>query len=137
MGQSASVTHITRNEWKKEVNNSSMGGRWIIVTMVENSGNLKDNVVQELHKIGNEYSSNSRMSSNDNSSSDIDDDEDDDCCNDKNGKNSFRLLTINANDAIPNWPAERVPAMFAYRDGIKRREWIASRRGEFPSKAHI
>jgi len=132
-----SVIHITRNEWKEEVNDASMGGRWVIITMTENSGNLKDHVVQELHKIAREYNHNDSSrssSSNTNNCSDYDDDDDDD----NSGKtNNLRLLTINKDDAIPNWPEERVPAMFAYQDGVKQHEWVATRRGEFPTRAYL
>ena len=136
--QPTSVTHITRDEWKAEVNDASMGGRWVIITMVETTGRLKDNAVQELHKIGNEYCNNSYNTTNDENSDDDDDDDELFCKsrNNSNGKRNFKLLTINADDAIPNWPEERVPAIFAYRYGMKQHEWIANRRGEFPSRAH-
>jgi hypothetical protein len=65
----------------------------------------RDLVLQELHRIAREYDT-----------------------------SIVCLLTIDAADAIPNWPSERVPSMFAYRDGIKQHEWIASRHGEFPSR---
>jgi len=133
-----SVMHITRHEWKEEVNDASMDGRWVIITMTENSGNLKDHVVQELHKIAREYNHNndnsSRSSSSSSNTNNFSDDDDD---NSNRNTNNFRLLTINTEDAIPNWPEERVPAMFAYQDGVKQHEWVASRRGEFPSRAYL
>jgi len=103
-----SVLHITRDEWTTHVNEASMD-RWVMVTMVEASGERKDRVVQELERFHREFC----------------EDSDDD-------KTMPSLLTIKASDAIPNWPAERVPAMFAYREGVKQHEWIASKRGEFP-----
>jgi len=131
-----SVMHITRHEWKEEVNDASMDGRWVIITMTENSGNLKDHVVQELHKIAREYNYNNDNSSR-SSSSNTNNFSDDDDDNSSRNTNNFRLLTINTEDAIPNWPEERVPAMFAYQDGVKQHEWVASRRGEFPSRAYL
>jgi uncharacterized protein YoaH (UPF0181 family) len=135
----SSVIHITRNDWKEQVNDASMDGKWVIITMTENSGNLKDHVVQELHQISREYNNNSNNNNNDYSSDDDDDDDDDDedNCGQRTRSSRLRLLTINADDAIPNWPADNVPAMFAYRDGIKQYEWIATRRGEFPSRAYL
>lgn len=103
-----SVLHITRGEWTTHVNEASMD-RWVVVTMVEASGERKDRVVQELERFSREFGG---------------DGNDDD--------KIPSLLTIQASDAIPNWPSERVPAMFAYREGIKQHEWIASKRGEFP-----
>ena len=44
----------------------------------------------------------------------------------------FTLLTIDAAQAIPNWPSERVPSIFGYREGIKQHEWIAPTNGKFP-----
>ena len=77
---------------------------WVVVTLTDGSSR-KDVVLQELHRIAREYDA-----------------------------SMVRLVTIEATDAIPNWPSERVPSMFAYRDGIKHYEWIASRQGEFPSR---
>ena len=137
---STSIIHITRNDWKEQVNDASMDGKWVIITMTENSGNLKDHVVQELHQISREYNnSNNNNNNNNDYSSDDDEDEDEDNCGRRTTKKSrrLRLLTINADDAIPNWPADNVPAMFAYRNGMKQYEWIATRRGEFPSRAYL
>ena len=121
-----SVRHINRNDWKEQVNDASMNG-WIVVTMTEPPGSHRhDHVIQALHKFSQEQYNQHRGNSRRN--------EDDDSC--AHGE-SMRLLVINANDAIPNWPEERVPAMFAYRNGIKQHEWIASRRGEFPSKDNL
>ena len=44
----------------------------------------------------------------------------------------FTLLTIDAAQAIPNWPSERVPSIFCYREGVKQHEWIAPANGKFP-----
>ena len=100
----SSILHITRDEWKQAVNEASTEG-WVLVTMVEPSGDRKDRVVQELQRFSNEFGNDEDLPS---------------------------LITIHAVDAIPNWPQDRVPAMFAYRDGAKQHEWIAGRRGEFP-----
>lgn len=100
----SSVSHIARYQWKQAVNEASTDG-WVLVTMVEASGDRKDRVVQELQRFSNEFGNEDELPS---------------------------LLTIDAGDAIPNWPQERVPAMFAYKDGVKQHEWIAGRRGEFP-----
>mmetsp|Transcript_24927 Transcript_24927/g.69301 ORF Transcript_24927/g.69301 Transcript_24927/m.69301 type:complete len:214 (-) Transcript_24927:1583-2224(-) len=43
-----------------------------------------------------------------------------------------RLITILSTEAVPNWPASRTPAIFAYRHGLKQNEWIAQRNGQFP-----
>ena len=95
------VLHISRELWKTHVNEASTE-HWVVVTMVEASGDRKDRVVQELERFCKEFT------------------------------HDISLLTIQASDAIPNWPQERVPAMFAYKDGVKQHEWIAEKRGEFP-----
>jgi len=46
-------------------------------------------------------------------------------------------VTIDAQEAVPNWPSQRVPAMFAYRNGIKQNEWIADTPGLLPQRDHI
>lgn len=101
------ILHIGRDDWKRAVNEAS-AYNWVVVTMVEASGDRRDRVVQELQKFANEFNH--------------DDDE----------KPMPSLVTIAASDAIPNWPQDRVPAMFAYRHGVKQHEWIAGTRGEFP-----
>jgi hypothetical protein len=55
----------------------------------------------------------------------------------KKYSSQFSLLTIEATDAVPNWPTQRIPAMFAYRDGVKQKEWITDRPGEFPMQQHL
>ncbi len=100
----SSISHIARDQWKQAVNEASTDG-WVLVTMVEASGDRKDRVVQELQRFANEFGSDEELPS---------------------------LVTIDVAEAIPNWPQERVPAMFAYREGVKQHEWIAGRRGEFP-----
>jgi hypothetical protein len=49
----------------------------------------------------------------------------------------FPLLTIDAAQAIPNWPSERVPSIFCYRGGIKQHEWIAPENGKFPTRDQL
>jgi hypothetical protein len=49
----------------------------------------------------------------------------------------FYLVTIEYTQAIPNWPPERVPTIFAYRDGIKQHEWIAPSNGKFPTQTQL
>ncbi|VEU38087.1 unnamed protein product [Pseudo-nitzschia multistriata] len=122
---SSQILHIAREEWKEEVNEASMGNRWVIITMVEASGDRRDRVVQELHKVAREFFPERLPERN------LDDGDGD---GGFGNSPSARLLTIDASEAIPNWPEERVPAMFAYRNGVKQHEWIASRRGEFPSR---
>jgi hypothetical protein len=108
------MEHIVREDWNRKVNDASRKhNTWIIVTLIESTGSRRDRVVEELHRLAREHSNN---------------------CNDTTTTTRLRLVTIDAVDAIPNWPTHRVPAMFAYRDGIKRHEWIASRQGEFPGR---
>lgn len=49
----------------------------------------------------------------------------------------FTLLTIDAAQAIPNWPSERVPSIFCYREGVKQHEWIAPENGKFPTRDQL
>lgn len=131
--QPSSILHIGRDEWTEQVNEASFH-RWVVITMTEASGERRDRVVQELHRFAREFESSSNSGADDSDS-----DDDDSLDGQRHPQHPARtskpkLLTINASDAIPNWPAERVPAMFAYRDGVKQQEWIAGRRGEFPPK---
>lgn len=130
---SSQILHIAREHWKEEVNEASVDDRWVIITMVEASGDRRDRVIQELHKVAREFFPN-RGSDRDNDDEDNDDILDPGSRRRKQNSTRARLLTIDASDAIPNWPEERVPAMFAYRNGVKQHEWIASRRGEFPPR---
>jgi hypothetical protein len=113
------VQHISRDEWKEKVNEASTE-TWVVVTLVatpvggstqtsaknnHSSASRDDKIIQELHNIGREYDT-----------------------------AAVSLVTVNYIDAIPNWPIDRVPSMFAYRNGIKQHEWIASKYGQFPSK---
>ena len=109
--------------------------RWVVITMTEASGDRRDRVVQELHRFAREFCpSTSCVQERDSDSDDDDSLGGHRLPQDPVRKSQPRLLTISASDAIPNWPAERVPAMFAYRDGAKQHEWVAGRRGEFPSR---
>ena len=130
----SSILHIGRNDWKEEVNEESMD-RWVVITLTDTSGDRRDRVVQELHRFAREFYPSGGVQGHD-TTSDSDSDNDDHPQNNKNSHQQLppRLLTIDASEAIPNWPAERVPAMFAYRDGVKQHEWIAGRRGEFPPR---
>jgi len=105
----------------------------VIVVMTEASGERRDRVVQELHRISREIEQTDSFQNYSDGDGDENSD-DDDSCGKQPRKSRPKLLTINASDAIPNWPPERVPAMFAYRDGTKQHEWIAGRRGLFPSR---
>jgi hypothetical protein len=131
----SSILHICRDDWKEEVNEESMD-RWVVITLTDTSGDRRDRVVQELHRFAREFCPSGGGVHD--ATSDSDSDNDDHPRN--NNKYSQqqqpppRLLTIDASEAIPNWPAERVPAMFAYRYGVKQHEWIAGRRGEFPPR---
>jgi hypothetical protein len=120
------VRHIRREDWRADVNEASME-RWIVVTMVDASGQngsrCRDRVVQELSLLARENDHHHHEDENDSASTPK-----------RNGGSFPHLLTIEASEAIPNWPSDRVPAMFAYRNGIKRHEWIASRPGEFPGR---
>lgn len=117
------VEHMVRDDWRMKVNEASMNGTWIIVTLVESVGNRRDRVIEELHRFARQYDDASTSSSSAATSTTA-----------ISSNNGLRLLTIDALDAIPNWPSHRVPAMFAYRNGIKIHEWIASRQGEFPGR---
>ena len=52
-------------------------------------------------------------------------------------ESKLSLVTIEADEAIPGWPSERVPTMFAYRDGLKKQEWIAPQSGRFPAQGQL
>lgn len=133
----SSILHIGRDDWKEEVNEESMD-RWVVITLTDTSGDRRDRVVQELHRFAREFcpSTSGGVQGHDTSDSDNDDHPQNQARNNKSQqqRQQPRLLTIDASEAIPNWPADRVPAMFAYRDGVKQHEWIAGRRGEFPPR---
>eukprot|EP00536_Pseudo-nitzschia_multiseries_P013710 jgi/Psemu1/212518/e_gw1.603.10.1 len=104
------VLHISRDQWKEHVNEASVHG-WVIVTLGQPRQHAGDGEYDDEYDDEYEYNDGRRRR-----------------------RRMTRLRTIDASAAIPNWPEERVPAMFAYRDGVKQHEWIASRRGEFPSR---
>ena len=106
----SSIQTITREEWKVKVNEASMS-QWVLVTLV--NAHCCDVVRQELHQLAREYFENDESNI------------------------GISLLLIEATDAIPNWPPERVPTLFAYHQGLKSKEWIASRPGEFPSATRL
>jgi hypothetical protein len=104
--QHAIIRHITRDEWMTHVNQASMTQKqWVIVALTDPF--CHDRVTQELHQI-------QRL-----------------LLQPKNSK--VKWVTISATDAISNWPAERVPTLFAYREGVKQHEWIASYTGQWPA----
>jgi hypothetical protein len=78
-----------------------------VVVTLLDSGIRRQEILQELHHFARQYSS----------------------------KISF--VTIEAREAVPNWPTERVPAVFLYREGIKMQEWIAPSNGKFPSRDQL
>jgi hypothetical protein len=104
---SATVEHISRGDWSCRVNDVSRD-KWVLVTLLDFSlGNRRQEVLQELNHLARQYAS------------------------------QVSLVTIEATEAIPNWPSERVPAMFAYRDGIKQQEWITTQSGTFPTRGQL
>jgi len=132
--QPSSVLHIRREHWMEAVNRQS-NTRWVVVTMTEASGGRRDRVVQELYRFSREFNPMDGKGGSDSSDSDDDDSLDGyNTAQHKTPSQPPRLLTIDSSEAIPNWPEERVPAMFAYRNGVKQHEWIAGKRGEFPSR---
>lgn len=101
---SANVEHIVRGDWSSRVNDASRD-RWILITLLDVSlGSRRQEILQELSYLAREHCS------------------------------KVSLLTIEATEAVPNWPSERVPAMFAYRDGVKKHEWITDQNGIFPNR---
>ena len=104
---SDTVEHIVREDWSSRVNEASHQ-KWVLVTLLDVSlGKRRQDIVQELHTIARQYSS------------------------------ELSCLTIDSEQAIPNWPTDRVPSMFAYRNGIKQHEWIANRNGAFPTPSQM
>lgn len=104
---STTVDHISRGDWSCRVNDASRD-KWVLVTLLDFSlGNRRQEVLQELNHIARQHAS------------------------------QVSLVTIEATEAIPNWPSERVPAMFAYRDGIKQQEWITTQNGTFPTRGQL
>jgi hypothetical protein len=113
------LRHITRNEWMTHVNQASMEQhQWVIVTLTDQF--CHDRVTQELHQLQRQQQQQQQqqLSSQPLQSS---------------NHAIVNWVTISATDAISNWPAERVPTLFAYRDGIKQHEWIASYAGQWPA----
>jgi hypothetical protein len=49
----------------------------------------------------------------------------------------FSVVTIQYQEANPHWPIARVPAMFAYRNGIKQNEWVTKQSGKFPTPQQL
>jgi hypothetical protein len=97
------VEHISREEWSEKVNETSMD-RWVLVILLD-KGNRRQEILQELHNLARRLSASA----------------------------AFSIVTIEATEAVQNWPSERVPALFAYRDGVKKEEWITTQNGKFPN----
>jgi hypothetical protein len=110
--ENQNVDHITRDEWTVRVNEASRHG-WVLITLTDKAN--YERIRQELHNLIRLLSSSSDSSS----SADI------------------NFLTIEATHAIPNWPSDRVPSLFAYRNGIKQHEWIAPGNGKFPTTTEL
>ena len=99
---------LAGENFKEKVNEASMQGYWVLITLVDKY--CQGEVTQELHNVAREL------------------------CGDDDDDAVVKLLTIHYTGAIPNWPTERVPTLFAYHQGVKQQEIIASHRGEFPPK---
>lgn len=114
------IRHIARDEWTTAVNEASQT-QWILVVLVNDY--CRDRVQQELHHFQRQQKQQSSPSSSvDNTTTTT--------------ATSSIIITpviIAATDAIPNWPIERVPALFAYHHGLKQHEWIATVAGEWPA----
>ena len=49
----------------------------------------------------------------------------------------FGIVRIDYLQANPQWPTQRVPAIFAYRDGVKQQEYITTIPGKFPTPTQM
>lgn len=49
----------------------------------------------------------------------------------------FGIVRIPYQEANPHWPKQRVPAIFAYRDGTKQHEYVTTIHGKFPTPAQL
>ena len=87
--------------------NESSHFKWVLITLVNTASSRHQEILQELHMLQRKHGT------------------------------KISALTIEATDAIPNWPIEKVPALFAYKDGIKQKEWISNQQGEFPTSQHL
>ena len=103
----AIVEHISREQWTFKVNDASKQ-KWVLVVLLDPVlGNRRQEILQEVNHLARMYES------------------------------KLSLVTIEADEAIPGWPSERVPTMFAYRDGLKKQEWIAPQSGRFPAQGQL
>jgi hypothetical protein len=114
------VKEIVRDDWTMAVNEASQH-RWIVVALIDSPS--RQNMLQELNNLVRKMVG--RQEHNQKEDGDTD-------CDDETTM-PLSFCVIRATQAIENWPSERVPALFAYRHGMKQKEWIAPSNGVFPS----
>jgi hypothetical protein len=117
------VKEIVRKDWMMAVNEASQD-RWIVVALIDSPS--RQNMLQELNNLVRQIDVGRQHHNQKADDGDTD-------CDDETNTMPVSFCVIRAAQAIENWPSERVPALFAYRHGLKQKEWIAPSNGVFPS----
>jgi hypothetical protein len=88
------VVHIDRSEWKREVNEGSMNGHWVVVGLLSSSDSERtarmEQAIRELSRI----------------------------------HIHTKFVLIPSHRAIADWPEANLPSLFLYKDGTMQHELI-------------
>jgi hypothetical protein len=87
--------------------NDASSYKWVLVVLWDDTAMRTQDIMQDLSKILREYAS------------------------------LISIVTIPYLEASPHWPSTRVPAVFAYRNGIKQHEFVTQEHGKFPTPEQL
>lgn len=125
---------IQREEWTTRVNQASHLN-WVLVCLWDDSSMRTQDILQDLVRLQQEREQSDVHQL-------IQDQEDDSDSEDGERRsqypsNRIEIVTIEYQQANPHWPSARVPAIFAYRNGIKQHEWVTNKAGKFPTREQL
>mmetsp|Transcript_19614 Transcript_19614/g.41117 ORF Transcript_19614/g.41117 Transcript_19614/m.41117 type:complete len:302 (-) Transcript_19614:292-1197(-) len=96
------VIHISRPDWKREVNEASKNGLWVIVNLTRSSSSLSrrhdevcDSVEEAVRELAELF-------------------------------DEVKFVSIASTSAIENWPVENLPSLFCYRFGKLQHQMIGA-----------
>lgn len=96
------VIHISRPDWNREVNDASLNGRWVFVNLLRSgsSHSMPHDAACDAVEVA--------------------------VRNLANRFDGIKFVSIASTSAIENWPAENLPTLFCYRDGMMRHQLIGA-----------
>lgn len=127
-------SRIQREEWTTRVNQASHA-HWVLVILWDDSSMRTQDILQDLVRLQYEREqSDGYLYSQE---KDGDSDSEDGGRQIQLASNRIEIVTIEYQQANPHWPSGRVPAIFAYRNGIKQHEWVTHQAGKFPTREQL